>query len=417
MPKKKTVDSDDEAQQQVKKKVTWKEHPQAKDWVFTWNNPTDDDILSIEKWNYKYIVFQKEVGENGTAHLQGFVQFSAQTRITALKKLSKRIHWEKRRGTAYQAVHYCKKPVDACECDHCKEARLLPPPVDQFEDGVLSVPGSVRSEEIARSIKESTLSQTIDRYPTAVLSMSRGMEYLDNHYTPARKVTTQCTVLYGFPRKGKTTYALKGPSPYMLPINGGKNSTEFWGSYKPREHKTVIVDEFYGQMTFTNFKRYCDGHPCEVHVKGGFKQLTAEHIVFTSNSPPHTWYEHVFEQEVHRVAFNERLTNIIEFLKDGSIRIHKGQPPWPGLEDRRVYNAFDALMAPPTSPQELRNNPAMEQINLSEANLVQEALMKEVEDIRASIRAQQQRLDLLLLQQRPAPVRLGLAAPPYCDKE
>lgn len=209
MPKKKKSSSSECDEEQVhKEKPKRQEDPklraQSKDWCFTWNNPSDDEILSINDWDYKYLIFQKEVGQNGTPHLQGFIQFEKQTRLSALKKLSKRIHWEKRRGSPYEASHYCEKPVKDCECKHCVEARLQPAPTHQYKDGCMSVSGSVRVDEIARSIKESSLSKTIERFPTAALMMSRGMEYLDNHYVTERHHKTKCTVIYGHPGKQET---------------------------------------------------------------------------------------------------------------------------------------------------------------------------------------------------------------------
>ena len=57
------------------------------------------------KWpDVKYLVYQHEIGENGTHHLQGFVRFVKKKRLTQLKKLEKTIHWEQRRGTEEEAI-------------------------------------------------------------------------------------------------------------------------------------------------------------------------------------------------------------------------------------------------------------------------------------------------------------------------
>ena len=68
---------------------------QSCNWVFTINNPTwEDDPL---KWSgVKYLVFQKERGESGTDHFQGYVQFRSNKRLSALKALHKEAHWEVR---------------------------------------------------------------------------------------------------------------------------------------------------------------------------------------------------------------------------------------------------------------------------------------------------------------------------------
>lgn len=46
----------------------------AKDWVFTWNNPTKTPEEVMEDFSALkviYLVFQEEKGESGTKHYQG----------------------------------------------------------------------------------------------------------------------------------------------------------------------------------------------------------------------------------------------------------------------------------------------------------------------------------------------------------
>lgn len=84
-------------------------------WCVTLNNYTGDDIL---KWNgvlsdeliTKYGIYGKEVGDNGTPHLQAFFILNQAARLTAVKTLfGDRIHAEYAVGTSKQAAEYCKK--------------------------------------------------------------------------------------------------------------------------------------------------------------------------------------------------------------------------------------------------------------------------------------------------------------------
>lgn len=84
----------------------------SKRWCFTLNNPTPEEYKSIRE-NFtsssktKYII-GKEKGEEGTPHLQGYVHFEKKIRPLSLK-LSKRIHWEKAKGSETQNIDYCSK--------------------------------------------------------------------------------------------------------------------------------------------------------------------------------------------------------------------------------------------------------------------------------------------------------------------
>lgn len=85
----------------------------AKNWVFTLNNWTEDDISSIvpkfQKISKKYY-FAKETGESGTAHLQGTVEFKTKIRPKSLG-LNLGIHWEKRKGSWEESYVYCQKEL------------------------------------------------------------------------------------------------------------------------------------------------------------------------------------------------------------------------------------------------------------------------------------------------------------------
>ena len=61
----------------------------ARTWCFTLNNYTEEDSVSLShnKWNDMEItklVFQEEIGEKGTPHLQGVVQFKNLARDQSL---------------------------------------------------------------------------------------------------------------------------------------------------------------------------------------------------------------------------------------------------------------------------------------------------------------------------------------------
>nr|QXP07764.1 MAG: replication associated protein [Arizlama virus] len=339
----------------------------AKDWCFTINNPEEWHIDAVENFDWTYLVYQVEVGEEGTPHLQGFMQLREKQRKTALLKHMKHArpegdetknfgYWAKRRGTPSEASHYCKKPEVGCACKHCAGLERFD---DFVEQGHLSLGDATqRLAEVARVIKAKGLSHAIDRFPEIYCQYDRGMRALATHFNGLEADTraTEITVVWGASGKGKTFYARCGPCPYLVPPPG-RNQTDFFGDYSPDRHQTVVVDDYYGYWKFTTFLRLCDVHPTEVQTKGGYQQFLARHIVFTSNVPPHEWYPNVLADPRRAESFHRRITNIIHFTEAGWV-VTKGQLPWPTLPWMRQLDPLQRMMNHQAPPQRVVDEPS-----------------------------------------------------------
>jgi hypothetical protein len=98
--------------------------PGAKNWCFTLNNYTEDEENVIHSMyitgTITYLVVGREVGESGTEHLQGYIQFKKRLTLSQVKQQFgiNRIHLEISRGTPQQAAHYCKKDGEFEEFGH-----------------------------------------------------------------------------------------------------------------------------------------------------------------------------------------------------------------------------------------------------------------------------------------------------------
>lgn len=71
---------------------------QARNFLGTLNNPEVDPRDFLEKWvtqaKAKYVCGQLEKGEEGTVHIQYFLNFSSPTRVSLLKKYCQKSHFE-----------------------------------------------------------------------------------------------------------------------------------------------------------------------------------------------------------------------------------------------------------------------------------------------------------------------------------
>jgi len=95
-------------------KTPSKRIPACKNWCFTLNNWTDEEYLSLRDFlkNGSKFIIGKEIGENGTPHLQGWVEFDTKLRPLETKELCKRIHWEKQYSSNEDCINYCAKDGD-----------------------------------------------------------------------------------------------------------------------------------------------------------------------------------------------------------------------------------------------------------------------------------------------------------------
>lgn len=88
---------------------------QGKKWVFTFNWYNEDQVERLEQCfkgdDVKEYIFQREMGESGNPHLQGYVEFKKRKRPSELN-INFRwslMHWEKAKGDRKSNLNYCSK--------------------------------------------------------------------------------------------------------------------------------------------------------------------------------------------------------------------------------------------------------------------------------------------------------------------
>lgn len=84
---------------------------QLKKWFFTFNNFNEIHIEILNNYFFEIcekFIFQEEIGENGTKHLQGAIWLKKRMRWSEFK-LDNRIHWEKTKGSDLEVINYCSK--------------------------------------------------------------------------------------------------------------------------------------------------------------------------------------------------------------------------------------------------------------------------------------------------------------------
>lgn len=196
----------------------------AKHWCFTINNYTDEDIKKLTEVECEYIIYGKEVGENGTPHLQGYVCFTNKKRLSKLKKeFHSTAHLEIKRGTVKEALTYCKKDGDFVERGETPKEQTAK--ADETR---------LKYQQIIAAARAGDLHYVEDQHPTVFLQYNRVLNSLftcDDTIRPC----TRGIWIYGPSGSGKTSGVLAclENGHYEKPPR-----TKWWDGYKGEKVST-----------------------------------------------------------------------------------------------------------------------------------------------------------------------------------
>lgn len=275
----------------------------ARRWCFTINNPSEEELP--EEWTtnqLKMMLCQLERGEEGTLHLQGYLEMKSPCRLAALKRLLPRAHLEVSRGSRFQAMNYCLKETTEDQRWWLYEGELVsfdsewPTSLTTvMESNSVQTNGgrySNKSRLLAIRSKLSegnsaTIEEIADNEFDIWVRYYRAFEKYLLMKTPQRNHSVDVHVVQGPTGTGKSRWAMETyPGAYW------KQRSQWWDGYMG--HETVIFDEFYGWVPFDLLLRVCDRYPLLVETKGGQVQFVAKTVIITSNSLPNNWYRSAY---------------------------------------------------------------------------------------------------------------------------
>jgi hypothetical protein len=268
--------------------------PRSKYWCFTINNPGDiDGEYEIPRYwpDVKYCVWQAEVGESGTEHLQGYVVFIKDCRLSGLKRLCYEAHWEPRRGSHIQAKEYCIK----------KENPIDGPWVIGSDDDIPNGPGARTDLGALKADLDSKMPLELiaDNHFSLFLRHERGIRsYISiksqhRNFQDGEKPIV--FVLTGPSGCGKSSLARQCfPNAYWVSKPNGTQQLWFDGYYA---EEVIVFDEFYSWVPYDLLLRIIDFYPLLLPYKGGMVKCRAKIFVFTSNSPYTDWYSKIEDKD------------------------------------------------------------------------------------------------------------------------
>lgn len=268
----------------------------SKYFVYTLNNYTQDELDRLRNLGRDdgvlYHVHGREVGEHGTPHLQGYIEFASRLRLNQVKRIcGDRIHFEQRRGTPQQARDYCIKDGD------------------YWETGDISTVSQGSRTDLAEAcelIKSGKRVRDVaEQCPTTFVKYSRGLLALRKQLAEKRTWKPNVVVYWGDPGTGKSRRVWDAePEAYAHP--GGP----WFDGYDGQE--AVLFDDFTGSCFKIQYLlKLLDRYPMDVPVKGGFVSWVPRRIYITSNLPFDDWYAGA--RPIHVAALRRRIDQIMHF--------------------------------------------------------------------------------------------------------
>lgn len=281
----------------------------ARGWTWTRNNPpmTPDDLLTTfrEDARIRYAVFQREVGENGTPHYQGYFEFHQPVTLTAVTRLVPGAHFEKRRGTMQQAADYCKKDDTRADGES-----------GPWEHGEIPEEFAPGARTDLRELKEAIFSgktkrQILDEYTDAVAKFPRFIDLcfreavndsvekvtLDNPYPWQQQVLdmvsgepTDREILWVFDSSGNTgkthlaTYLVDHHNAFYC--NGGKGVDIVYGY---QAQPVVCFDYTRDTQDYVNYsviEQVKNGILFSSKYESGMKRFKKPHVIIFANFTP-----------------------------------------------------------------------------------------------------------------------------------
>lgn len=260
---------------------------QLSKWFFTWNNYITENITTLETLFNKICkeyVFQEEIGENGTPHLQGSIFLYKPMRWTEFN-LPKEIHWEKTR-CKNAAMAYCEKT--ATNNGKCYKKM----PETYFNDDILTIN---ELKPWQRDLEEKIIEKPNNRTVTWIYDKKGG--------------------------EGKTSfvkYMIKKYHEQILFCRGGKRADiiNLLENSDIKNMRCFIFDlpRDNDKISYVAIEEIKDGLICNTKFKSGCKIFNSPHVIIFSNCLPETQYLSIDRWDIYTIAFN----NIVSF----------GRPPF-----------------------------------------------------------------------------------------
>ncbi len=233
----------------------------------TLNNYTNEEEESIWKWDTDGLILRmaigREIGEEGTPHLQGMVGFRKPMRFSAVVNLSPRAHWEVAKDPA-ALFQYCLKEGNYKVVDHRKGS----------SEAITAYVNDIRAGKSDQDLLDAH-PVFYTRYPNAPLNIRRVCR------GAPRTVPPVVFWIHGESGIGKTRW--------VYGRHERVDDITVRGTFVIGYHHcdAVVFDDFrFSTCGIGLLLRLLDRYPVTLDVKGGETEWNPKVIYITSPVPP-----------------------------------------------------------------------------------------------------------------------------------
>lgn len=255
-------------------------------WTLYNYEPYVDLIKEYGKTECDYMIFGYEVcPTTGRKHLQGYHHYT-NARIYPNKKwravadLATNGRDFISNGSAKQNYDYCSKLGDFFECGEMPEQGARTDwrqAINHLQEG-----GDIYSVVVEQP---------------QLLPAIRSLERFKQMSLKPLNRPVNVIVLIGSPGTGKSRWAYD-----TYPDLYSKPEGSWYDGYIGQ--KTLLLDDYYGDIPYAQLLKVCDRYPLQVPIKGGFIHAQWDTVIITSNRSPDTWYHNdmsAFKRRISRI--------------------------------------------------------------------------------------------------------------------
>lgn len=262
-------------------------------WFFTiWNIETKfEEIYKNNKDLIKGIVCQKEMcASSKRLHYQGIIHFKYKMRFNKVRQVLDLGKGEKsgdirvQKGTNDEAIIYCTKQATKVADSEIRLGELCQ---QGFRTDIQNLYKYLEEGKNLKWCLENHYSSFLKYHRAINIHINYKLKELSYKF---RKINV--TVLWGPPGSGKSKCALYDKFSNFITdtyvLERSNNENIWFDGYEA--NRRLVINDFYGWISYGMLLNILDGHHMRLPVKGGFTYALWTDITITSNKHPKDWY-------------------------------------------------------------------------------------------------------------------------------